>query len=185
MELKIDKKKKRDTKPDQNRRNFFMIFSLFIGSLIGIAISFPVIGFLFHPLRKKTVYSGENFIKIGSINELTAEMPKKLTVSSFKVDGWNIFDNIILGATWLVKQENGGVVAMSSICPHLGCGIDWDPKRNEFVCPCHDSVFDIKGKVVSGPAPRSMDTLETEVKGDEVFVKYRKLKLGTAVKVEA
>ena len=184
MELKIDKKRKKAGKPDQSRRNFFMIFSLFFGSIIGIAISFPLIGFLFHPLRRKTVYSEEAFIRIGNINELTTEIPKKLTVTSFKVDGWNLFDNIILGATWLVKQDSGDIVAMSTICPHLGCGIDWDTEKKQFVCPCHESVFDIKGKLVSGPAPRSMDTLETKIEGDEIFVKYRKLKLGTSGKVE-
>lgn len=184
MELKIDKKRKKAGKPDQSRRNFFMIFSLFIGSLIGIAITFPLIGFLFHPLRRKTVYSEDAFIRIGNINELTTEIPKKLTVSSFKVDGWNLFDNIILGATWLIKRDSGDVIAMSTICPHLGCGIDWNTEKKQFVCPCHESVFDIKGKLVSGPAPRSMDTLETKIEGDDIFVKYRKLKLGTSGKVE-
>lgn len=168
----------------QSKRNFLMIFSLFISSIIGIAISFPIIGFLFHPLRKKCVYSGNDFIKVGNINDLDNNIPKKVVISSFKVDAWNRFDNIVLGATWLVKQNNGEIVAMSTICPHLGCGIDWDSKKNLFVCPCHNSVFDIKGKLVSGPAPRSMDTLETKIEEDGIYVKYIKLRLSIHKKVK-
>lgn len=184
MELKIDDKRKKATKTDQSKRNFLMVFSGFIGLLIGIAISFPVIGFLFHPLRKKTVYGDKDFIKIGNIDEFGIGNPKKVTISSSKVDGWNRFDNIVMGATWLIKQNSGNVVAMSTVCPHLGCGIDWDSEKKLFVCPCHVSIFDIEGKVVSGPSPRPMDTLETKINDNEVFVKYRKLRIGTSKKIE-
>lgn len=43
---------------------------------------------------------------------------------------------------------------MSAVCTHLGCTL----KRAEdgFLCPCHGSKFDQKGKVLSGPAPNSL-----------------------------
>ncbi len=183
-----DKIKKRERKnsesSDLSKRNFMIVFSGFIGSIIGLAISFPVVGFLFHPLRKKTVYGSDNFIKVGMVSNLKEGQPTKAAINSFKVDGWNRYDNLTLGATWLIKQNNNEIVAMSTICPHLGCGIDWNVEKKLFVCPCHSSIFDIKGTVVSGPAPRSMDTLDTKIEGDDVFVKYRKLRLSTAKKIE-
>jgi len=187
--MEIPKVKKRPRKRpelnDQSKRSFLMIFSAFIGSLIGLAISFPLIGFIFYPLRKKTVYGGGDFIKVCNLNELKKDTPRKMPISSFKVDGWNKFDNIVLGAAWLVKKEKGDVVAMSTICTHLGCGIDWDAENKLFICPCHSSVFDIEGKVVSGPAPRSMDTLDIKIENDSIYVKYRKLRLSTSKKIEA
>lgn len=42
---------------------------------------------------------------------------------------------------------------LSSVCTHLGCTPNWIEEKNRFECPCHGSLFDDKGVVVSGPAP--------------------------------
>ena len=49
------------------------------------------------------------------------------------------------------------IEVLSSICPHLGCPLNWHPDHAEFVCPCHGGVFDAHGRHVAGPPPRSMD----------------------------
>ena len=160
------------------------VLACFIGSLIGIAVAFPIIGFLFHPLRKKTVYGGLDFIKVGNIKDVKADAPRKATVKSFKTDGWNRYDNIILGAVWLIREGDNKIIAFSSVCPHLGCGIDWSQKKKQFVCPCHTSIFDINGYVLSGPSPRQMDELDSKVENGDIFVKYRKLRLGSSNSIE-
>lgn len=42
-------------------------------------------------------------------------------------------------------------IALSSVCPHLGCRVHWEPHNQRFFCPCHNGVFDPQGKPVSGP----------------------------------
>ncbi len=42
-------------------------------------------------------------------------------------------------------------VALSSICPHLGCAVHWESNNNRFFCPCHNGVFDSAGKATEGP----------------------------------
>jgi len=42
-------------------------------------------------------------------------------------------------------------IALSSVCPHLGCQVHWEPQNNRFFCPCHNGVFDPSGTPVSGP----------------------------------
>lgn len=42
-------------------------------------------------------------------------------------------------------------VALSSICPHLGCQVHWEPQKNRYFCPCHNGVFDADGQGTSGP----------------------------------
>ena len=32
-------------------------------------------------------------------------------------------------------------LALSSICPHLGCRVHWEASNNRFFCPCHNGVF--------------------------------------------
>ena len=51
-----------------------------------------------------------------------------------------------------VLNEPGGFRAVSAICTHLGCNVNREEGRG-YACPCHGSVFDLEGQVVSGPAP--------------------------------
>jgi cytochrome b6-f complex iron-sulfur subunit len=46
--------------------------------------------------------------------------------------------------------------AVSAICPHLGCTVNFIPGKLPFVCPCHGSHFNSNGAVVSGPSPRGL-----------------------------
>ncbi len=46
--------------------------------------------------------------------------------------------------------------ALSAVCTHLGCTPNWAEERRRFECPCHGSIFDEKGVVIKGPAPRPL-----------------------------
>jgi cytochrome b6-f complex iron-sulfur subunit len=46
--------------------------------------------------------------------------------------------------------------AVSGICPHLGCTVNFVAGKDPFLCPCHGSHFDPSGAVVSGPSPRGL-----------------------------
>lgn len=58
-----------------------------------------------------------------------------------------------------------GFRALSSICPHLGCKVYFSAGQQQFICPCHQGVFDKDGKAVSGPPATEHKDLPTyEVK---------------------
>ena len=42
-------------------------------------------------------------------------------------------------------------LALSSVCPHLGCQVHWEGARDRFFCPCHNGTFDRSGKATGGP----------------------------------
>ena len=42
-------------------------------------------------------------------------------------------------------------IALSSVCPHLGCRVHWEALNNRFFCPCHNGVFDPEGLATEGP----------------------------------
>ncbi|MCA9231252.1 MAG: ubiquinol-cytochrome c reductase iron-sulfur subunit [Planctomycetales bacterium] len=42
-------------------------------------------------------------------------------------------------------------LALSSVCPHLGCRVHWEGNNNRFFCPCHNGVFDANGVATGGP----------------------------------
>lgn len=60
------------------------------------------------------------------------------------------------GRFYLARLDDGGFLALSRRCPHLGCTLPWVEKEGKFLCPCHSSAFDIRGEVLHPPAPRAM-----------------------------
>ncbi len=67
----------------------------------------------------------------------------------------------------LLRQE-GKVHALSLVCTHLGCTVNVTAQA--MVCPCHGSVFDRSGKVLQGPADRSLRSLPVVEEGEFVEV---------------
>jgi len=78
---------------------------------------------------------------------------------------------------WLVRLPGGQLVAVSTICTHLGCIPNWMPADQKFKCPCHGSGFRMNGVHFEGPAPRPLERFKIAIDGDFIVVdkatKYR------------
>jgi cytochrome b6-f complex iron-sulfur subunit len=74
------------------------------------------------------------------------------------------------GSFYLVRLEDGGFLALHRECTHLGCTVPWVGEAGQFACPCHASVFDITGQVLSPPAPRPLDLLQVRIENNIVKV---------------
>lgn len=61
------------------------------------------------------------------------------------------------GRFYLVRQADGGFMALYQKCTHLGCAVPWNPETGSFICPCHASAFEMDGEVINPPAPRPLD----------------------------
>ena len=60
------------------------------------------------------------------------------------------------------RADNGTAddfVALSSVCPHLGCRVHWEPQNHRFFCPCHNGAFDPEGKATTGPPAEAGQSL--------------------------
>lgn len=58
------------------------------------------------------------------------------------------------GVTIARQQAQGSVedfIALSSVCPHLGCKVHWEAQNDRFYCPCHNGVFNPSGLGTEGP----------------------------------
>lgn len=74
------------------------------------------------------------------------------------------------GRFYLARLRDGGFLALSRQCTHLGCTVPWDAEQGRFVCPCHASAFDERGDVLHPPAPRALDLFPIRIENDVVKV---------------
>jgi Rieske Fe-S protein len=74
-------------------------------------------------------------------------------------------------------------VALSSVCPHLGCQVQWEPHNNRFYCPCHNGVFNPQGEATEGPpaaAGQSLARYPLKVQAGMLFIEMPVAGLGAA-----
>lgn len=165
--------------PVGSRRAFFRWVTRAATGLIGVGLAIPLFGYLISPALKRRPLP---WVDVGGVDELVVGKPEQLEYIVTVQDGW--METKTHKAVWAVKQADGQVTVFSPICTHLGCGYRWDSPDRKFKCPCHGSVYDITGKVLDGPAPRSLDVLPTKVENDRLFVIYKEFKAGIPKSVE-
>jgi len=71
---------------------------------------------------------------------------------------------------FLYRTEDGGFIAVSSKCTHLGCIIQFNANHDRFECPCHASAFEKNGKVIMSPATRALDYYPVSFNNNKVLV---------------
>jgi cytochrome b6-f complex iron-sulfur subunit len=59
----------------------------------------------------------------------------------------------------LVRKKGGELVALSAVCTHLGCIVQWEKDKQDFLCPCHAGHYTPDGVVTAGPPPRPLSKL--------------------------
>ena len=116
------------------------VLGLFLLEVLGTFVSF---------------YTPRKFGVFGS--KVTLGDPKTFAIASITT---------FVQAKLFLSHVPEGFLAMYWKCPHLGCTVQWHPeeptedtlaKLGRFHCPCHGSIYDRHGQIISGPAPRPMD----------------------------
>ena len=151
--------------PSENRRSFFVTCIYGLWTLISAGLIVPAAAYLLLPPRVKR--EGE-WVEAGSLADLQTGVPEELVYRRIRADGWKITSE--KSSAWVVKLPDKGVMAFAPQCTHLGCAYRWDERRQDFLCPCHSSAFGIDGRVLSGPAPRPLDTYEVKIEGNKLFL---------------
>lgn len=70
----------------------------------------------------------------------------------------------------LVKTGAGDLVALSAVCTHLGCIVQWVKDKQQFLCPCHAGMFATDGSVLGGPPPRPLPKIPFTVSGGNITI---------------
>jgi len=70
----------------------------------------------------------------------------------------------------LVRKKGGALIALSAVCTHLGCIVQWQKEKEQFLCPCHAGIFSADGAVLSGPPPKPLEKLVFTVASGRITV---------------
>ena len=112
--------------------------------------------------------NNRDFVPAADLTQLTIGKPEEVVFHRTRVDGWRVLNE--KSTAWVVRKDDQNVVAFTPQCTHLACAYHWEEKDTKFFCPCHNSVFAIDGKVVSGPAPRPLDRYVTKIDQGKVLI---------------
>lgn len=64
------------------------------------------------------------------------------------------------------RLETHDVRAFNAICTHVDCTVQYRAEKGDIFCTCHNGVYDLNGKNVSGPPPRPLETYKVSLRGD-------------------
>lgn len=154
IQKKETEKKEKTSQNAQGRRPFLQWLWLGLGGLAVVEFILIGLSFLKPGKNKDAQVDLDKILEAGPIDDF-----KPGTVTPF-----------VQGRFYLVCHENGGFLALSSTCTHLGCSLPWNEEEKQFICPCHSSKFDITGDVISTPAPRALDQFKVELVNGKVHV---------------
>ncbi len=152
----IEKKARSPRYP--GRRSFLSKIWIGLGFVALAELIFGGISFFVSSRKQDTENSPPLIVNAGSI---TSILPGTMTF-------------IHAGNCYLSRLKDGGFLAISRKCTHLGCAVPWVAERNQFECPCHASIFDNTGNVIKSPAPRALDLYPISFEHDMIRIDISK-----------
>jgi len=135
------------------RRKFldYVIGGSFAATMLGVLGS--VIQYIRPPETEDANASGP--VEVASVVEIPVGTGKVLPLRNTSV---------------IVVNEGERFVALSAVCPHANCVVEFNAAKKQLDCPCHGAVFDLQGNVLTGPPPRGLAVYRVEVQGDKIMV---------------
>jgi cytochrome b6-f complex iron-sulfur subunit len=98
----------------------------------------------------------------GEANVSQIKLPFKLSDLAARPRRFEIF-KFGKGAGIVFITPDGEVRALSAVCTHLGCLVQYRPKRGDIWCACHNGRYDLLGRNISGPPPRPLEEFVVHV----------------------
>lgn len=136
-----------------NRRKFVNSL-LGLGSIGGLmTIIYPALSFLKPP---KSAKPKVNSVKAGVASNFPANSSKIIKFGRKPVI--------------LIKSEDNKFIALSATCTHLDCIVQYKQDTKQIWCACHNGIYDLNGRNVSGPPPRALENYIVKVVNDEIII---------------
>jgi cytochrome b6-f complex iron-sulfur subunit len=96
---------------------------------------------------------------------------KKVTLAKSEIPMGAVKDLLIMGTPSIViHTKDKGFIALSRVCTHLGCLVNYDKERQILICPCHGGTYDLEGNVISGPPPSPLPKYTVRVVDGNIVI---------------
>jgi menaquinol-cytochrome c reductase iron-sulfur subunit len=152
------------------RRDFVNIILVGLGSVIGLIIGIPAIGYLLSPAVK--VQTEEAWIPLGPLDAYPLDTPTLFAYTRTRINGWEKTVSSYGAYVWRFGEGDSELKVYSNFCTHLSCRVAWKQEASIYLCPCHDGRFDKEGEVIAGPPPRPLYEYETKVEEGILSIKH-------------
>lgn len=146
------------------RRGFLVRIIQGTYAVIGATLAFVVGGAVVAPSfgRRETMW-----LHAGNADALEDGTPLPITLRVARPDGPS--EVVERKIVYLVKA-GAEVRALDSTCTHLGCRTRFNSETRQIECPCHGGVYDVAGRVISGPPPEPLRAMTTRIENGRVMV---------------
>lgn len=131
--------------------------------ILGGGFTASVISFLFPAFK----FMNPPAVPEAAVNEVTAGKVGDLKANSGKI--------VKFGArpVLLIHAGETNWRAFSAVCTHLNCTVQYQEASHQIWCACHNGLYDMNGRVVSGPPPKPLEEYTVHIRGDDVVITRR------------
>jgi cytochrome b6-f complex iron-sulfur subunit len=135
---------------EKTTRRAFLAAAGAAGLAYAAALAYPVYRYLASPEEME--------MNAASVSEVTLKDAQKLPAGSVLMFKFGTAPAL------LIHHEDGRWVAMSAVCTHLGCTVQYEPHADRIHCACHGGVYNAyTGANVSGPPPKPLKLFKVAV----------------------
>ncbi len=158
------------SKQPVSRRQFLNYTLTGVGGFMAAGMLMPMVRFAIDPMLEAEA-AGDFHATKQKVSDLTKE-PTRVDFTYEQKDAW--YSSNATHTAWVYKDDKGDVVALSPICKHLGCTVNWNANKSEpnrFFCPCHGGMYEKNGKNVPGTPPTApLDVYPMKVKNGILYL---------------
>jgi menaquinol-cytochrome c reductase iron-sulfur subunit len=152
------------------RRRFMTGVAHGAGGVAAAAFTLPALGFAIAPIFKHQGWSWQPVGHVSDFPPFPGDPQDFVTrVIDVLPDAGEVGNTLVYvrkripGIDTEPEDQYNRIIAISSRCTHVGCPVRWTSAAERFICPCHGSVFTIRGELTGGPAVRPLDRFYTRI----------------------
>lgn len=158
-----------EKKQQVSRRQFLNYTLTGVGGFMAAGMLAPMVRFAVDPVLQ--MEQEGDFVSVIEVEKITNE-PKRFDFDVEQVDAW--YESTVSKSAWVYRTEAGEILALSPICKHLGCVVNWDSdpdNPNMFYCPCHDGLYYKDGENVPNTPPLApLDVYDHKVQDGMLYL---------------
>lgn len=147
------------TNPEEARNSSPPVARRLVNLLLGGGVLASLASFLYPALR---------YIIPPPVPESTSRSVIAAKVNELKLNSAKIFQFGSKPAL-LIRTANDEYKAISAVCTHLSCTVQYREDLHQVWCACHNGLYDVEGRNVSGPPPRPLEVFDVHVQGGDII----------------